>query len=154
MDFRFDPNAGSRSLALFTGGPPVEREIREHWWFAALVPGAWNVATARSLFSLSFKLRPNIPLILKGTIIPFSISAVRPGLFHFTLDVAAYAGSHYAFKALPEWYEQAKAWLQSVDRESLLSALGPERFNELTRGGELEDVVGVFQMPAVWLADP
>jgi hypothetical protein len=155
MDVTMQP-AGGSSAPLFVGPTLDFRTLAgaaENWWLYVFPAIGGRVLASRTLLSTNFKLQP-LPGLLKWTVVPFSVSAVKPGVLHFTLDVIAYTGTHYAFKVLPDIYKSADAWLRTLDRQTLLNMLGPARYAELTKDGTVTDLVGIFEMPPAWLTDP
>lgn len=119
-----------------------------------LLYGGTRILAPGRLFSTSFKLNPNIPKVIKWTVLPFTVTAVEPGLLHFAFDLALYKGSHAFFE-----------WVKGMNQIDILNLI---RTGDIWSYQQVKDaaaahpdwfpqgssVVAEVTYPPMWLADP
>lgn len=129
-----------------------------HWWLEtlgnfALLGSGGAVFQRGRIFSTSFKLHPALSKAAT-LVLPFGIFVEKPGLLHFALDVGFYKGAKPAFELIDSQYRQLREWLDTVDEQSLLNALGPAGYDLLTAAGTVKNINVIVEMPPAWLTDP
>jgi len=118
-----------------------------------LAGGGRTLFTGR-LWSTSFKLNHKIPKLVRWTLLPFTLSAEKPGLIHAVFDLAFFKGGEPFFQWLKEQEDLEENWFSRTQ-----DIQGRQEFRDLVAAHpewfpDGQDVTIIVEYPPMWLRDP